>query len=467
MIDKYGNFISWIPDILSSKEPIYITLANCIKKDILNGKLEGGFRMPPQRVLANYLDINHSTVTRAYKLCEEDGMLKGVVGKGTFVSIYAGLPQNVLSDMDNSDIIDLGMILPLYEVNEELEKHLRDIYNNLDYSSVLKYAPPEGFLHQRYIFAKWLLSYRLNCKAEQVLITSGIHNALSVVLAGMFKRGDRILVDEITYPGFISLAKLFGIELIPIPTGADGIDIEELKSACKRETPLGIYLIPECHNPTSATLSYEKRKEIARLVEEHKLLLIEDNPYGLLINKGIEPISNMVPDRSFFIAGTSKAISPALRVAVLAAPEEHLPVLTRALNNLTWSASTINSEIMTQLIATNKYGEIVDRKIKLLKERNTFIDSILADYQINSAEDSLLRFLTLPAGVSDKDIELYCLKRGVQVFSSKRFSVSINQGINAIRLSVSGPRSIDELKAGVQIIKETINNLAAGGHLIV
>ena len=129
MIDYYGNQITWVPTLESSKKPKYILIAESIERDIKNGKLVQGDKLPPQRVIANYLGINHGTVTRAYKLCEEKGLLTGIVGKGTFVSNNAGLPVHLLTDHQDQNIISLGMVLPLYETNTFIEKQLKSIRN--------------------------------------------------------------------------------------------------------------------------------------------------------------------------------------------------------------------------------------------------------------------------------------------------------------------------------------------------
>ncbi|WP_372998840.1 aminotransferase class I/II-fold pyridoxal phosphate-dependent enzyme [Lutispora sp.] len=178
MINYYGNEITWIPELKKSNKPLYILITESLEKDIENGKLKSGFKLPPQRIIANYLGISHSTVTRAYTLCEEKGLIKGVIDKGTFVS----------------------------------------------------------------------------SNADNILITSGSQNALSVILASLFTKGDRIVVDELTYTGLKSLAKLLGIILIPVKGDNSGIDIEELKNTCKRERVKGNYLIPDCHNPTTITM---------------------------------------------------------------------------------------------------------------------------------------------------------------------------------------------------------------------
>lgn len=96
MINYYGHEITWIPKIEKKDTPIYMQIADCIEKDIKKGFLKSGFKLSPQRTIAAYLGINHSTITRAYKKCEEKGLIKGIVGKGTFVSNTAGIPEDII-----------------------------------------------------------------------------------------------------------------------------------------------------------------------------------------------------------------------------------------------------------------------------------------------------------------------------------------------------------------------------------
>ena len=461
MIDKYGNEITWIPVIKGKKTPLYISIANCLEEDIKKGILEGGNKLPPQRVIANYIGINLSTVTRAYKLCEEKGLIKGVTGKGTFVSCNAGIPQNLLTNRDDLNIIEMGTVLPLYEANELIKSYLIEINQNIDYNSLLKYVPPEGDIKHRYIASKWLKHFSMDCSPEQIIITSGTQNALSVLLISLFDKGDRIIVDEYTYTGFVSLANFFGIILIPIKTNDDGINIDELKITCKRETIKGIYLIPDCHNPTTAILIKEKRVEIAKIILDNNLLLIEDSPYGFTLQNKIIPISHYLPDNSFYIAGISKSINPTFRLSYIVSPQKYLKKLINGVNNLIWMASPLNAEIVSQLQNSSKYDVIVASKILRMKERNSLVNDILSDYHLIPNGTSLFRYLILPKAISDKDIESSCLEKGVQIFSSKRFLVSTHPNKNAIRLSISGPKDIEELRKGLLIVKEVLDETEA------
>ena len=90
-VNSFSDFqLSWVPDKNKLKRPYYLTLANALEADIVSGKLAAGTQLPPQRELADYLDLNFTTVTQAYNLCRERQLIYGVTGRGTFVSPLPG-----------------------------------------------------------------------------------------------------------------------------------------------------------------------------------------------------------------------------------------------------------------------------------------------------------------------------------------------------------------------------------------
>lgn len=458
MINYYGYELSWIPKLKDSNIPKYLLIAQSIEKDINDGKLKSGFKLPPQRIIANYLGINHSTVTRAYKLCEEKGLIKGVIGKGTFVSTNAGIPVDLITDYIDNNIIEMGMGLPLYEVNDLIKTHISELNKLIDYDTILKYSPPEGLPKHRYIAAKWLNQFKINSTPENIIITSGSQNALSIILISLFDKGDRIIVDELTYTGIKSLAKLLGIILVPVKINNLGIDIDELNNTCKRENAKGIYLIPDCHNPTSVTMDEEKRYFISKIINKYNLLLIEDGTYSFCEEIKIIPISSINPTNSIYIHGTSKALNPTFRISYIVSPKKYVNQLTHGINNITWMSSPLNSEIVSLLQRTSKYDEIIKTKLKIIKERNLLADKILNEFDLIPSKTSFFRYLSLPEGFSDTTIERLCLESGVQIFSSKRFSIGMNNNHNAIRISVSAPKNTDELIKGLKLLKNTITS---------
>lgn len=466
MIDYYGNTITWIPKLEESNGALYKQIADCIENDILSGVLKAGFRLPPQRLIAQFLMINHSTVTRAYKLCEEKGLIKGIRGKGTFVSSTAGIPVDVLSD-HRIDLIDMGQTLPLYEMNPILESHLKKILPLIDYDLILRYAPPEGHAKHRYIAAEWLNKMGFHASLENILITAGTQNALSVILAASFKKGDRLLVDQFTYTGLKSLAKLLGIILVPVRGDFTGINIEDLMRCCRRENPKGIYLIPDYHNPTSVTLSIEKRRKISQIIKEYDLLLIEDGAFTFCVDERLPAISYMVPDHSFYIYGTSKSLTPGLRISFLLAPKLYFNKLKLTLNHLTWMASPYTAEILTLLIKTSAYDAIVTEKLNQLTKRNTLFDSMMQAYPSPPSTHGLFRYISLPKNWNDVTIERLCLEKGLQVFASKRFAVSLDSVHSGLRVSICAPKTLTELKEGLSILLRVLDGYADDSELLI
>lgn len=114
--------IDWRPTIKDKHQPIYIALAESIETDINSGVLRPGDKLPPQRELADRLNINLSTITRAFRLCELKGLVHGIVGRGTFISSDATISLSLISGDKPSKIIEMGQVLPLYALDKDTAK---------------------------------------------------------------------------------------------------------------------------------------------------------------------------------------------------------------------------------------------------------------------------------------------------------------------------------------------------------
>lgn len=466
MINYYGNELTWVPDLSGTDGPMYQRMANVIEKDIQSGKLLHGTKMPPQRILAGYLEINHGTVTRAYKLCEEKGILKGIIGKGTFVSGSAGLPVDLMTDYDNSHIISLGMTLPLYELNDQLKLSLSDMSHSFDYNIALKYCPPEGHIKHRYIAANWLKKQRISVDVDNLIISSGTQNALAMVLITLFQKGDRIAVNEYTYTGLKSLAKYLGIILVPIKTHEFEMDLDDLSQALRRENIKGIYLMPDCHNPSANILSEKKRVQISEIIEKNQLLCIEDATYSFTLEKKLKPISTLIPERSIYIYGTSKAISPSFRISYVVSPRRYVKKLQQGLNNLTWMASPFTAELLSLLQSTGQYEEFVALKLSELKERNRLFDTLFEGYNTPRNDYSMFRCITLDQSFNELLLEKKALEKEVQFFGINRFYVGTGTDLRGIRLSISSPKNLKELEKGLRVVKEVIESYEEDYELV-
>ena len=121
--------MTWKPDIINSNKPIYITIADQLENDIKTGILSPGTKLPPQRELANFLDVNLSTISRAFKLCSQKGLICATIGNGTFVSSDVAANNFLLPDFNSSDIIDMGAMFPESESSDEIVVQMKKMIN--------------------------------------------------------------------------------------------------------------------------------------------------------------------------------------------------------------------------------------------------------------------------------------------------------------------------------------------------
>ncbi len=112
-VNSFENYpMSWKPVLPRSSRPLYTALAELLQRDIASGALLPGTKLPPQRELADFLDINVSTVTRAFKICSDKGLLSSVTGSGTFVSYDVNTSTLIIPENPAAHHIELGSMMP-------------------------------------------------------------------------------------------------------------------------------------------------------------------------------------------------------------------------------------------------------------------------------------------------------------------------------------------------------------------
>lgn len=449
-------FNEWNPIIERDNKPLYIALADALESDINAGILKPGEKLPPQRELADRIGVNLSTVTRAFRVCELKGLISGVVGRGTFVASDVKVPLSLVSQGEKSNIIEMGQVLPLYITDKDTAAMAKTLLQDIDMERLIRYPEPAGHLRHRVIGAEWLKRFNINTSAEEILITPGSQNALANCLLTLFKFGDRIAVDSLTYPGIKTLAGLHGIRLVPIEMTDEGMSPQGLLNACKNEGIKGIYLMPEVQNPTTCSMTQNCREKIADVIREYNLILMEDDAYNYTGNLESIPISAYVPENGIYIGGTSKLLGPGFRISFVRVPEAYIESMKKALLNTSWMASPITAELVSGLIVTGKAEIILKNKLEEARKRTDLSLKILSQYDVASRPYSFFQWLFLPHKWQAREFELSAREAGVQVFCAEKFVVGSSQVPSAVRISLSGPDTIEELKKGLVILKSLL-----------
>lgn len=453
-VNSFDNYpMSWRPQIEKMKRPIYMTIAHTLENDIRTGLLKPHDKLPPQRELADYLDVNLSTITRAFKLCESKGLISGSIGRGTYVSadIIANAPMLYESD-PNNNFIELGASHPLYRQNKYVVQMLKKMMAKINIENLLQYSDITGTYQQKESGRLWLSKFGVQTKIENIFITSGLQNSLSIILSSIFEHGDKIAVNCVIYPGFKNLASMFGLRLFPIPYNGQKMDLDYLRKLCKNENIKGIYLTPDVQNPTAITMDDDERESVSAMIRKYNLVCIEDGTYTYLSSHKYPSLYTYIPEHTIHICTVSNSISAGLRISYLVSPMLYKEKILSGIRNINVMSSPIDSEIVSQLIHTKTADAIVNSKIAEIQGRNKAVDRKLSQYEVWGDLNSQFRWLQLPSHVKSQEIENLLFAQKIRVFCSDRFIVANADCQPALRLAVCSPETICELETALERI---------------
>ncbi|WP_338020488.1 PLP-dependent aminotransferase family protein [Priestia megaterium] len=370
-VNSFENYpMSWKPDKRKLGSPLYLSIASLLEYDILNGYLKPNTKLPPQRELADYLDINLSTITRAFKICEVKNLIYAVTGSGTFVAPNAGNAIFIADSETNKNYIEMGVIKPLDSFNVFVAEAIKSTADKNYLEKLLDYGHPLGIPYHRMAAKQWLQRFNMDVDVENIFITSGGQNSFTLILISLFQAGDKIAVDSYTYPNFVELANMLNIKLVPIGGDTLGMMPDQLDFICRKTNLQGIYLNPSCNNPTTVTMDMNRRKDIAEVIKRHGLILMEDDIYSFLAPQDYLPVSHFVPEQFVYINSISKSISSGMRVGFIAFANKFTDKITRGIFNINIKTSALNAEVITELINTGVADKIISQKKELAKECN-------------------------------------------------------------------------------------------------
>lgn len=449
-VNSFENyFMSWKPDLSGCDKPLYKALASMLEKDIQTGRLLPGTKLPPQRELADYLEINLSTVAKAFSICSENGLLSSTVGRGTFVAYDAGEHLQREAKIADRMQTDLGLMLSETVSREKIED-LASLTFRLSRTASLDPAAWHMEAARRVL-------KDCGCVPAEIAIASGSQNALAAVMAGLFKRGDRIGCDPLVYQGLKNAARLFGIRLIPVAQENGEISEEGLRIAAEEKHIRALYVMPDTSNPTMHRMSLSCRQMIARMSFAHGFWVIEDSKDRLLDPGSMPTIQSLAPEQTVFLLSLSKAVNASMRLAYMALPPELLQEVRGALYALDLTQSALLLDMASALIVSGELAVVLEARRADLRKRNALADKVLHGYPLSGGPLSFGRWLPLPEGLSSGMLERSLEKKGVLVYGSGHFAVGHTATEEGLRISVCTPPTLADLERGLQQVREELD----------
>ena len=457
----------WTPNLTRHKGPIYRSIAQALASDIEEGRLAPGTLLPTHRDLAGRLGVTIGTVTRAYAEATGWGLIDGQVGRGTYVRGRSELVSPPpIEDIDESQPVDMTLNLPPVPAGDPVRAALARTLDRLRDSPrldrLLDYHGHAGLSHHRAAGAAWIRNFGYEVTPSQVLITTGAQHAINVVLGALLRPGDTLLVEAVTYPAVKQIAAQMQIRLQPVALDVEGILPDALEAASRGKGVRALYCIPTFHNPTGAVMSDERRRRLARIARARDFQIIEDDTFGLLAPRLPAPIASRAPERSFFIASTSKLLAPGLRIAYVAAPEAAVGALAERICTSTWMAPPLSAEIAAQWIEDRTADELIERHRREILARWKIAKTILGRHF--PADPSPIPgyhlWVPVPAPWRAEAFAAHARSLGVAVLSAEAFATGPAPPPRAARVGLGAPRTRAHLERGLRRLVQVLETPA-------
>jgi DNA-binding transcriptional MocR family regulator len=341
------NFTAALGTFPNSDGPLYQQLAQAITAAVERSDILPGTRLPPERVLAQKLKLSRTTVVQAYARLREAGTIESRHGSGTWIkragktgwpspqehevsSAFRRNPvfRSLIERSDDTIRFVSAQLPPLPGVN--------DAAKAVAHKGTAGLGTDEGYFPMglpalRKAVAAQLGRSGLPTREEQILITNGAQQAISLVAGLLVARGESAITEDPTYIGAIDVLVSAGARVLAVPGAADGIDLDRLQ-ALLATRPRLFYVVPTFHNPTGALMPERTRREIARMCEETQVPVVEDNTLAsIALGKDpLPPIAAYAKNAPILTIGSqSKLFWTGLRTGYIRGPEAWIARLCR------------------------------------------------------------------------------------------------------------------------------------------
>jgi DNA-binding transcriptional MocR family regulator len=440
----------WLPRLAGNQGPRFLQIADALQAAVVDGSLKPGDRLPAQRQLAAQLDVDLTTITRAYDEARRRNLLEGRGARGTYVAA----PK-----VELTSILDLSMNTPPppdgVDFDDMLKQGLSQVLMRADSELLMTYHLGGGSDSDRKAGAKWLEPMFGHLDSGQLVVCPGAQAAIAALILALTEPGDVILAEPTSYPGLRAAASQFGRRVVAVHADKHGMVPEMLEEACRQHKPGLVYLNPTLQNPTAITMPERRRKELASIAKRCNVRIVEDDPYWLLADAPPPPIATFAPGQVYYISTLSKCLTPGLRVAfVLVRDRDERERFLLALRSFALMVAPLTAALATQWILDGSADALMEGVRNEARLRHRMARDILAG-RYGGVGDGLHVWLDLPAYWNPSQLARAADSEGIAVTPAEAFATG-SASVNAIRISLGSIKDRGRLKAGLQRLSEML-----------
>ena len=339
-------------------------------------------------------------------------------------------------------------------------------------AKALQYGPTEGLDEVKDCIVEVMAAEDMEVEREDLLVTTGGQQVIDLVCKTLIDPGDVVVAEAPTYPGAVPVFVSYQADVVQIEMDDHGMRIDVLRAELERldregRKPKFIYTVPSFQNPAGVTLSLERRRELVRIAHERELLVLEDNPYGLLRYEG-SPLPTLYSlDGGHFVIylGTfSKILSPGLRIGWTAAPAPVLDKLNLGKGGVDLCSATLSQQFVATYFVERDWRTYVRTQVDLYRRRRDVMLEALAEHLPREAtwtqpNGGLFIGARLPDYIDTTDLLARALRENV-AFVPGRAAYLDGRGGSEMRLNFSGI-SDDDIREGVRRVGKIVREQVA------
>jgi DNA-binding transcriptional MocR family regulator len=451
-----------------AKTPKYALLVDEIAGQVAQGVLRPGDRVPSVRRLSRERGISVTTVLEAYRLLEDRGLIQARPQSGYYVTrrppgsvrpkptmssalafpapvTISNLDANILLESVSKGMVRFGAAIPAAELlpTERLDRILASIARRGEASRDL-YTPVDGWEELRRQIAQRRSLQGCTMDENEIIITSGCTESLSLALRVTTKPGDLVAVESPTYFGILHILEVLGLHALEIPTHPEtGISLDALEFALRHDPVSAVVVMTNFSNPVGSSMPDAAKRRLVAMLGVRSIPLIEDDVDGELYFEGNRPTCAKCYDERGLVmlcSSFSKDIAPTYRIGWIA-PGRFLKQVKHVHGALNGRAPLLPQVVLAEYLRHGGYEHHLRRLRRAYAERvdqmaQAIVDQFPAGTRVSEPAGGYVLWVEMPEQVDAMVLFRMALEAGISVVPGHLFSVG-SQFRNCVRLNAA------------------------------
>lgn len=446
----------------SLDRPLYKQLQDDLLDAILRGSAPAGSRLPSLRRLAKDFGVSRITVETAYEALQAQGLIETRGRSGSFVAGRSALSARPHGAKRDGSLPWESRLAP--GANPERERMLGQVFLSAAGAGGISFAwgagdprlfPVDAFRtiisrilrHEggdalgpeltqgnpglRAAFAAYLRRVEIDAGADEIVVTAGSQQAFDLVVGALVRRGDRVAVEEPTWPGALGALEAAGAQIVGLPLDDEGMRLDTLERALARGLRL-IYTVPTFHNPTGTVMPAARRRDVVALARRHGVPIFEDDALrDIRFGSPLPPpLAALDPSGNVIYAGSfTKSVLPAARLGYFVAPAGLRQWAVARKRSMDLFCSPLLQRAMAEYLESGAAQRYWKRISRVYARRQRAMDEALARHLPSGARwrrapGGPVMWLRLPEGVSVRALFAEAGRAGVTFAPGEAFFVA-------------------------------------------